>query len=223
MSSNRFATLHLKGPKAEIKQSFWLGVGFSVVLFLVIALTQMLGEVTQDERDFLESNLAYVTPEDDTLEMEDLLPEDKEEPPPQLEEAAAQLSLEQLDIALNVGSGGSLVGDFSMAALGGSAMDALAESFVDFSVLDERPRPMGVSGMNFPPRLLQKKVSGTIVLLVKLAEDGRVLEVSIEHSDLPDFNRHVVGEVQRWRFTPPMQGGRAVKATARLPIPIQVK
>ena len=93
---------------------------------------------------------------------------------------------------------------------------------VDFSNLDQIPRPIGVTGLNFPRRLKKKKVSGEIVLLLKLDETGRVLDVQIDSSDLPSFNNFVLGEVSDWRFTPPTQMGRPVKAEARLPIPIRI-
>ena len=84
-------------------------------------------------------------------------------------------------------------------------------------------RPIGVSGFRFPRKLLKKKVSGTIVLLIKLDDQGEVMELEIDSSNLPAFDDFVRSEVSRWRFTPPTQQGRPVKAKARLPIPINIK
>jgi TonB family protein len=84
------------------------------------------------------------------------------------------------------------------------------------------PRPIGVTGFEFPRRLLARKARGTIVLLVELNADGDVEELQIDSSDLPAFERFVTREVKRWKFTPFMREGQAVAATARLPIPIHI-
>jgi protein TonB len=84
------------------------------------------------------------------------------------------------------------------------------------------PRPIGVVGLNSPQRLLKKKAAGKVVLLRKLDADGRVLDVQIESSDLPEFDDFVAGEVRRWRFTPETRQGQPVKALARLPVPIRI-
>jgi TonB family protein len=94
--------------------------------------------------------------------------------------------------------------------------------FVEFSNLDLVPRPIGVSGLNFPQRLLMKNFNGRIVLVLKLSHEGRVMDFEVASSTLPDFDEFVSGEVKRWKFTPPTQQGKPVNAQARLPIPIQI-
>ncbi len=84
------------------------------------------------------------------------------------------------------------------------------------------PRPVGVTGFEFPRRLLARKARGTIVLLVELSAGGEVEELRIDSSDLPAFESFVAREVKRWKFTPFTREGRAVAATARLPIPIHI-
>lgn len=87
----------------------------------------------------------------------------------------------------------------------------------------ELPRPLGVAGFEFPRRLLRKKVDGRIVLLLKLSEEGRVLDVQVDSSDLPDFDAFVSREVRDWQFTPVVQEGHPIEARARLPIPIRIQ
>jgi TonB family protein len=65
-------------------------------------------------------------------------------------------------------------------------------------------------------------VDGTIVLLVDISEEGRVLDVEVAASDLPDFSDFVSRQVRSWKFTPPTQAGHPVRVTARLPIPIHI-
>ena len=185
-----------------------------------MALAQMMGDVEPPDHSLDETLVAFQAPEILELEEEPPPPEE-EEPPPELEREPPQLSLDQLDIALNPGTGGSLSGDFSMPVIGTSASDLGTEDFVDFSNLDQTPRPIGAS-LNFPSRLKRKKAKGQVVLLIKLDESGEVISAEIDASNLPAFNSFVRREVRRWRFTPPTQQGRPVKAQARLPIPINI-
>jgi protein TonB len=215
-------TYRLPEARSELRTSVVLGAGFAVALFVLMALAQMIGKVEPPQQEIDETVLAYIPPEIEELEEQPPPPSEEEEPPPELAEEPPQLSLDQLDIALNPGTGGSLMGDFAMPTIGTSPKDLGTEDFVDFSDLDQMPRPIGVSGFNFPRRLRTKKVSGRIVLLLKLDEGGDVLDVRIDSSNLPAFDDFVLGEVKRWKFTPPTQNGQPVKAKARLPIPINI-
>ena len=80
-----------------------------------------------------------------------------------------------------------------MPAIGTSQKDLGTDDFVDFSDLDQIPRPIGVSGFNFPRRLLKKKVNGRLVLMLKLDERGEVLDVQLDSSNLPAFDDFVLG------------------------------
>ncbi len=209
--------------RKERRVALLAGTGFAVALFVLMALAQMMGKVKPPKTEIDETVIAFDPPDIVEIEEEEPPPPEDEEPPPELEEEPPQLSLDQLDIALNPGTGGSLMGDFAMPTIGTSQGELGTEDFVDFSDLDQIPRPVGVSGFNFPRRLLKKKVRGRVVLLIRLSPDGRVLDARLDSSTLPDFSNFVLGEVKRWRFTPPTQQGRPVKAQARLPIPIHIQ
>jgi protein TonB len=207
-------------PRTELPTSILLGAGFALALFVLISLAQRIGGTGPTERMVEETAVAFETPEIE--EIRETPPPPEEEPPPELEEEMPELSLDQLDIALNPGTGGSLAGDFGLPSVAIQAKDLAKEAFVDFSALDQTPRPIGVSGLHFPRRLLRKKASGKIVVLLKLSPEGKVLDAQIDSSNLAEFDDFVLGEVRKWRFTPPTQQGRPVQAQARLPIPIRI-
>jgi protein TonB len=215
-------TFKLPTARSELPISILLGTGFAILLFVLMALAQMLGEVVVPEKDMVEEMVAYTAPELEQLEEEEPPPPPEEEPPPELEEEPPQLSLAQLDIALNPGTGGSLAGDFSMPTIGATSRSLGTEDFVDFSDLDQVPRPLPGSTLDFPRRLKRKAVDGRVILLVKLDEQGRVIEAEVESSDLPEFEEIVASQVARWSFSPPTQSGKPVRAQARLPIPIKI-
>lgn len=207
-------------PGHDLRLAVLVGVGFAVALFVLMALAQMMGDIRKDEQQFEETAIAYEAPEIEQIEEEEPPPPPEEEPP-ELEEPPPQLSLDQLDIALNPGTGGSLAGDFSLPSFA-SLKELGTQDFLDFSQLDQTPRPKGVFGFNFPRRLRQEKANGRIVLLLKLSHEGEVIDAQIESSNLPRFNDFVLKEVKDWEFTPPTQNGKPVNAMARLPIPIRI-
>jgi len=210
-------------PKAggELARSLLLGTGVAVLLFLLMALAQVMKRVDRPDAELEERTMAFNPPEIEEME-EEPPPEEDPPPPEELEEPPPELSLEQLEIALNPGTGGALAGDFSLPGLDSAGSELGTEEFVKFSSLDQVPRPVGVAGIHFPRHLRNRPANGRIVLLVDLSPEGEVLEVEIESSDLPRFNDFVVGQVKDWRFTPPTQKGQPVQATARLPIPIRI-
>jgi protein TonB len=218
MSNRTFPSPALR---SEAPFSLLLGGAFALALFAVMALVQMLGEVKVAPNEIVEQVVAY-TPPDVLEEKEDLPPPPEEEPPPELEEEPPQLSLAQLDLVLNPGTGGSIAGDFSMPTIETSAQSLGTSDFVDFSELDQMPRPLPGSSLDFPRRLKRRAVNGRVVLLIKLDEAGRVLEANVESSTLPDFDRIVSSAVSKWRFTPPTRQGKPVRAQARFPVPIKI-
>lgn len=215
-------TFKIPAPRQELPLSVLLGTGFALLLFVVMALAQMIGDVTPPVTSIDETVMAFTPPDITEIEDEPPPPPEEEEPPPELDDAPPELSLAQLDLALNPGTGGSLVGDFAMPTINTSAASLGTEDFVDFSDLDQMPRPSAGSELKFPRRLKRKKVNGTIVILLRLSESGEVLDVQLEKSNLPQFDDVVLAQVKQWRFTPPTQEGRPVKAQAKLPIPIRI-
>ncbi len=216
-------TFRVPAPRGEALRSLLAGGLCALLLFVIMALAQMLGEVQPPKKDLDETVIAFNPPDIEEIEEEEPPEVEEEEPPPELEQEPPQLSLDQLDIALNPGTGGAITADFSLPSIGTSSKDLGTEDFVDFSDLDQIPRPIGVSGFNFPRRLLRQPANGRLVLLVRLDESGRVLDVQLDSSNLPAFDDFVLGEVAKWRFTPPTKQGNPVKAKARLPIPINVR
>ena len=214
-------TFPFPAPRSEVPISLLLGGAFALALFVVMALVQLLGDVEIVENEIIEKVVAY-TPPEVLEEEEEPPPPPEEEPPPELKSEPPQLSLAQLDLVLNPGTGGSIVGDFSMPTIEASAQSLGTDDFVDFSELDQTPRPLPGSSLEFPRRLKRKAVNGRVVLLIKLDESGRVLEASVESSTLPDFDKIVSSAVGKWRFTPPTRQGQPVRAQARFPVPIKI-
>lgn len=212
----------LETLRSEIPASLALGGAFSLLLFFAMAAVQLLGDVEVPQSELVEDMQAYTPPQLEEIEEDLPPPPEEKEPPPELESEPPQLSLDQLNIALNPGTGGSLAGDFAMPTINATSSSLGTADFVDFSDLDQMPRPMPGSTLDFPRRLKRNSVNGRVVLLIKLAEDGRVLDARVEDSNLPDFDAIVASQVAKWRFSPPTRDGEPVRAQARFPIPIRI-
>src|SRR3990172_6929886 len=80
MATTQFKTFHLSGPKHEIKQSVWFGLGVSAFLFFSIPATQMISRVGPERQAFEETNIAYAAPETEEVAAEEAVLEEEEEP-----------------------------------------------------------------------------------------------------------------------------------------------
>jgi len=107
----------IPGTREELPLSVLMGAGFALLLFVMMALAQMMSAVKPPAREIDETLIAFNPPSIEEIKEEPPPPPKEEEPPPELEEEPPQLSLDQLDIALNPGTGGSLVGDFALPTI----------------------------------------------------------------------------------------------------------
>lgn len=213
-----------KSARSDLVISLLVGGGIAAGLFIAMALVQMISQEKPKEEEVADVFVLDTPPEVEEIEEEEPPPPEEEEDEPVLEEEAPQISLDQLEVALNPGVGGSLVGDFVMPTVQTSASDLDTADFVDFSDLDQTPRPSSRCSPDFPRRLKQKAANGRIVLLIKLDEEGQVVEAVVESSNLPEHEPFVLSAFQsrKCRFTAPTKDGQPVRAQARLPIPIRI-
>jgi len=199
------------------------GVLFSGVLFVLMAIAPLVGNIQPPKNDAPETVIAFNPP--DVEEIEEPEPEEppEEEPEVELEEPPPDLSLEQLDLALNPGMGGNLAGDFALPTVDAGAGALGTEDFIDFSELDEPPKLQDTSPFNFPRSLRTRAVNGRVVVYIELDSSGNVTKAEIAESNLPKFDPYVLKEIRSRKFSAPTFQGKPVKASARLPIPINIK
>jgi TonB family protein len=93
----------------------------------------------------------------------------------------------------------------------------------EWTDLDRIPRTLSDTQFDFPEHLLRRRARGKIVLSVHLSRQGDVLNAQIESSTMSRFNDFVLGEVEKWKFTPPTRQGRPVEAMTRVPLKIRIE
>ncbi|MEM1222624.1 MAG: energy transducer TonB [Verrucomicrobiota bacterium] len=199
-----------------------LGIAASGLLFLAIPLTQIFKEFTPPEDEIFDANWAPPPPpplEEDPPEP----PEPEEEPPPpELVETPPPLTLEQLDLALNPGKGGSLTGDFALPTFDLAAQDLGGLEIFDIGDLETKPQPRKQGAPRYPATAKRKGLQGFALAEFIIDENGNVIDVEIKQSSDPIFEKPTVEAIRDWKFTPGEKDGRAVKTRTRVKIPYNI-
>jgi protein TonB len=149
-------------------------------------------------------------PEEEPPPPEEKRPEDA----PELENKQEQLTLEQIDIVLNPGTGGG-AGDLAVGNLlgGFNALDEV-EAF-DLGDLDRQPVLIAPVEPAYPYEMLRLHEKGRVTVAFIVDETGGVLAPRIESSTNAAFDRPALDAVRLWRFEPGVKDGRAVRARMR--------
>jgi len=199
----------------------WCGaasVVLALVLFLAVPFTQMLAGFQMPVAALRHREILLPPPETPPPDVPPPEEEKAEEPKPEMAKESPPLDLSQIDVALNPGTGGALAGGFSIANFG-ITPDSLSEMRI-FEVrdLDAPPRPVRQTPPEYPYRLRQEGVTGTVRLIVVIDETGAVVDATVQSSAHRDFERNAVDAALRWRFTPPTRNGQPVRARYVLPL-----
>jgi protein TonB len=149
-------------------------------------------------------------------------PPPAEEEPPKLADEAPPLDLAQMELALNIGVGGGLGGDFAVrlpvgAQAGGARGDAATEELFSLSDLDQKPRAIYQPSPTMSAQI-RKRAPGLVNVIFVVDERGRVLDPSVQSSTDPVFNAAALSAVKQWKFEPGKRNGQPVRSRMRVPI-----
>jgi len=192
-------------------------LGISLGIFLAIPLSQLLDAERPERQSVMRADLALPPPPPP--------PPDEPEPPPpepEIEEPPPRetppLSLDQLDLALNVGLGGNLAGDFGF---GGFDLTQGLDNLDIFEIdqLDTPPRPIRQVAPIYPLEFARNRVRGQVRLVFVVDAEGLVENIQIETASHPEFGESAREAVRQWRFQPGERNQRPVRTRVRLPIP----
>lgn len=195
----------------------WLLMVFGALLgtlcvFLVLPLTQLISSGAKKSLEIMRVDTSPPPPPPPP-EMETPPPPKPEEAetPPELNEQSMPLSLDDLDLDVSAGSGGVFGGQL---AFGGEQSLAKVAIF-DIADLDQRPRPISQVEPRYPLEMKKAKITGSVVLLFVLNENGRVEDLRVEASSRPEFEKPALAAVRKWRFQPGTREGKAVRSYVR--------
>jgi protein TonB len=194
-----------------------IGIAFSFLLFLAIPLTQIFTnyEKAPESIDSLE-----IAPPPPPPPPEDPPPPEpeEEEPPPELDTPPPPISLEQLDMALEPGTGGSLSGDFALPSFDAKKTD-LGMDIFNINDLDKIPGFRRPPNISYPVKAQRLGLSGYVVIRFIVDEQGNVGSIEIVEASDKIFVAPVRDAYLKAKFNPGEKNGRTVKFKMQQKIP----
>lgn len=215
--------------KARSEKLFYLSVILGLLAtfltFISIATTHLMTEYEKNPYQIEEYVMATPPPPPPLEEEEPPPPPEPEEPPPTLDSPPPPITLEQLDVILNPGTGtaGIIAGDFALPQLRDINQNDLGSlQIFEISDLDQKPRPKRQKPPIFPPAALRKGLNGRVVIEFIIMKDGRVSDTKVVKSSDPLFEPYAINAVKQWTFTPGKKDGKSVNTRTQVPIPFNV-
>ena len=218
----KFHTYSTQSSQKDMPKAMILGFSVSIIIFILMAFAQILGDTKKPAQSYDEQLVAYTPPAIEDIQED--VQEDEPEPEPMetIEKEPPKLSLDQLDVALNPGTGGNLassdlsVPDFSVGA------QALSMNFINFRDLDNKPRPTRQITPIYPPALKSQGIEGRVFIRFDIDKLGNVVDATAKKSDHPAFAAYAVDAVRKWKFEPGMQNGEPVPFSMKAPIAFSI-
>jgi TonB family protein len=189
---------------------------FTAALFLTLPLIQWANEydLVSDEADpssFLIS-APPAPPPDPPREKE----EDEQEEV-ELKPELKKITLNQIDMALNPGTGGMGASTFNINSFL-LADDFGADLIFEIADLDEKPEPIIRITPKYPHKLKRAAIQGRVFVIFIVDENGNVGNARVLESPHPEFSESALAAVQSWKFKPGKKGGKPVKTRVRIPL-----
>jgi protein TonB len=196
-----------------------LGIGVSGLLFLAIPLTQIFTTYEKSPEEIESLDMAPPPPPPPPEDPPPPPEPEKEEPPPELDTPPPPLSLEQLDMALNPGTGGSMAGDFALPTFDVNSTDLGGLEIFELGDVDSPPQPRTKIEFSYPSSARRKGITGVVKVEYVVNENGRVEQINIVESPDSSLSKATEDVLERARFEPAQKSGLAVKVRMRAAIP----
>lgn len=212
---------------AKVWRLLLAGVGALAMMlgcFLLLPVLQAISATTPKDLELRSVDTAALPPPPPPIEeekQEEKPPEDAK--PPEMNETAEPLSLDQLELALNPGTGGGdLAGDYSIKIQGLAAAGGGKDGDDLFSLadLDQKPRPVFQQQPTLTA-LLKKKLPANVVVVFTVDQQGRVENPVVQSASDPAFEQPVLAAIKQWKFEPGKRSGKAVRFRMRQPFSFQ--
>jgi len=188
-------------------------------LFLVLPLLQAVSQTPDSDLSLVEVDVASIPPPPPPPppEEEKEEEEEEEEPPPDMAEETPPLDLDQLELALNIGLGGSSLGGDFVFKIGGEEGADGSDDPVPIADLDQRPRAIHQPVPVTTPKM-RAKAPATVHVIFTVDESGRVEAALVQRSTDPLFDGAALAAVKQWKFEPGTRGGQPVRFRMRVPV-----
>ena len=136
-------------------------------------------------------------------------------------EPAPPLDLQQLELALNTGGGGSSWGgpnfDVRLPVGNEGSGSSAVDQIFQLADLDQKPRVLYQPAPTLSAEL-KKKSPATVNVIFIVDARGRVDSPVVQSSSDPSFEPAALSAVKQWKFEPGKRNGEAVRFRMRVPI-----
>ena len=136
-------------------------------------------------------------------------------------EAKEDIPIERIDEVLNISP--TVESDFGAP---GWIVDVanLATGDICYIVkdLDNRPRTLSSVAPVYPFPLKREGITGFARVLLRVDEQGRVVDARVENASHREFGESAVKAVRQWRFEPGIKNGRRVSFQLMQPFSFQL-
>jgi protein TonB len=194
------------------------GATCTAVLFFVLPLIQAITAQETDELLLMQVDAATLPPPVvSDAEQPEEEEQEEEQPPPELVDAPEDLTLEQLELALDPGLGeGWATADFTIDLRSIVKSDDDLDELFSLADLDQEPR---VISQVQPVRTGKLRTrEGTVHVIFIVDERGRVESPKVWKTTDPIFVSAALAALKKWKFEPGQRGGKPVKSRMRIPI-----
>jgi protein TonB len=210
---------YLKRSRIRIGPVVFMMLTCVTGVFLLVPITQMISGFGRTAPEMLSIDVALPPPPPPPPDIDQPDPPPDEPPPPEMQPPPQQLSLSQMDVALNLGFGDAMAGAFSFDGFGVSAQDTAEDlQIFDISDLDSAPRMLRPGQFVYPPEMRRARVQGLVRLMVIIDERGNVRVENVIESRIRDFNEAAIRFAESSVFETPMVNGKAVRARYAFPV-----
>jgi protein TonB len=184
-------------------------------IFILLPLTQYISGVGDDDKKLSQINVQEPPPELPPPPEEEPEEEQEQEESPELEQEQEPISLTDLQVSLNAGTGGfgASMGVVNFEQMGPS----LDEMIFDVKDLDRKPRVIKQGRLEYPFELKRERIEGFVRLKIIIDEQGRVKVAEVVDSSHRAFVKPAIEAAESSVFESPTRQGKKVKAYYYLP------
>lgn len=205
--------------KSSKSISISFGILISLLLFIAIPLTQIFTKYEPSNNHI--DGVEFAPPPPPPMEEEEPPPPPPEEEPPMpdFEPPPPPISLEQLEIALEAGTGEAVSGDFALPNLTIRKEELGGLEIFDINDLDQKPKTVKQVPPIYPISAKRRGLSGWASAEFIIDTRGNVVNVKITRSSDPVFDDPTIKALRQWKFTPGRKNGKVVTTRANSKIP----
>jgi protein TonB len=196
-----------------------IGIAVSALLFLAIPLTQIFTEYKKAPEEIEALDMATPPPPPPPDEPPPPPEPEEEEPPPELDAPPPPISLDQLDMALNPGTGTAGNADFALPTFNVNQSDLGGLDIFELGDVDSAPTPRTKIEFSYPSAAKRKGIRGVVKIEYIVNGKGQVENITIIESPSKILSDATSDAISRARFEPATKDGNPVKVRMRAAIP----